>query len=153
MDKKVKIREEAVGATARIAIVQTFSVRDIDDSWSRGEYGLAVLKAAITVETILFYHLLNALSLGSTGIVRDKIRKLIDDRPLGWYMDWCTSLKVFSKGELNKLKPLVIERNKIAHEREYIDCGRGDTKIRKWWEMIINIAKKFIQVHGKVEVV
>lgn len=153
MARKVKTLSEEITGTASIEIVLTFGVGDIDDSWHRGEYGLAVLKAAIDVETILFYHLLNALSSNKPSTVRDKVRKEIDGWTLGKYIDWCTRLELFGEDELKELQPLVEGRNNIVHEGGYMDHGKTNPNLRKRWEWIVRIAKKFIQAHGRIKVV
>lgn len=152
MARKVKTLSEEITGTASIEIVLTFGVGDIDDSWHKGEYGLAVLKAAIDVETILFYHLLNALSSNRPGTVREKVRKEIKKWALGRYVDWCTYLELFSENELKNIQPLVEERNDIAHERGYIDRGKTDLSIKEKWKEAVKVAKEFIQAHGRIKV-
>jgi hypothetical protein len=122
-----------------------FSTEDIDETWRRGEYGLAILKAAITVERTLFGSLLNALSSNRLNTVRDKVRKKIDDWTLGRYIGWCASLELISGDELRELKRLNDERINIVHERGYIERGKTDPNIKERWKEIKEFAKKFIQ--------
>lgn len=145
--------EDAIKLSVKLEIVQTFGIKDIEDTWNKTEYGLAVLKAAITVETVLFYHLLNTLSLNRSNSAREKIRKEIDDWTLGKCIAWCRRLEIFVEEELEKLQSLVEERNRIVHERGYLDKGKNEPIIRAKWEGILKIAKEFIQNHGAVKVV
>ncbi len=113
---------------------------------------MAVLEAAITVETILFYHLLNHLSLNKSGKARGEVREKIENWALGRLKDWCVRLELFNEDELNKLQPLIEERNKIAHERGYVQRGRTDPEIRERWKEIIGDAKVLVGVYGKVRI-
>lgn len=137
---------------ASIEIVQTFGIKDIEDTWNKGEYGLAVLKAAITVETVLFHHLLNALGLNRSNSARDKLKNGIENWTFGKFIEWCKRLELFPEDELKKLQSLVEERNRIVHERGYIDRWETEPNIKEKWEEVLEVANEFIQNHGTVEV-
>lgn len=128
-----------------IGVYLVFSTDDIEKSWVSGEYGLAVLKAAITVERVLFDSLLNALSSNRSNTVKDKVSKAIDDWTLGRYLEWCTRLELFSENKLRELWRLRDERNNIVHKRGYVELGKTDPNIKKRWKEIVEFSKEFIQ--------
>jgi hypothetical protein len=140
--------EDAFGMIEELVITQTFGIKNIDNTWNKGEYGLAILKIAITVENILLYHVLNALSQNRPNSVRKKLREEMEEGwTLGRYIHWCSQLEIFKEeDEIKILKILKNERNNIAHKRGYIE--RNDSITLSKWEEILENTKEFVKKHG-----
>lgn len=137
-----------VSDTVELRVV--FGTKNIDEYWNKGEYGLALLIAAIDVENILFDRLSDTLaSIKSAD--KESIIKQVNKFTLGTYKKWCTLLGLFDKSELEKLKDLVEERNNIVHVNGYIRRATQDKALKDRWKGIIEKAKKFIQLYGEVE--
>jgi len=148
---KVEV-QDSIKLKDSIEVIWIFGVKNIDDIWSKNEFGLAVLEGALGVETILFYYLLNALSSTEHTTERKRVKEIIEKWTLGTLKEWCASFKLFSGDELKELQPLIEERNKIVHDRGYIDRGKTDSSVKGRWEEVVNIAKRFIGKYGTVKV-
>ena len=145
-----KVINEKLEVKDSIEIILTFGTKDIEESWKKGEYGLALLKAAISIEAVLTHHLTEFLASGKSDTVHNKLKKEIENWTLGKLIHWSELCQIFNDSEIKMLEELKNERNDIVHRRGYIMQGKHDLKTREKWENLINFAKNFIDKYGKV---